>query len=67
MTVQHEDHAKEEDGTKMEFHVIKQQLKKNMKLHRQMNEFQQEHEEQWAQRALMDEIHLYKLRIHPNS
>jgi len=52
----HEDRAKAEDGTKNELHVLKQQLRKNMKLHRQSNELQQEHEQQWAQNALMDEI-----------
>ena len=34
----HEDRAKAEDGTKKELHVLMQQLKKNMKLHRQPNE-----------------------------
>jgi len=56
--VQHEDHATIEDGTKKEFHVLKQQLRKNMKLHRQSNELQQEQEQQWAQHALADETML---------
>ena len=30
----HEDHVKAEDGTKKELHVLKQKLRKNMKLHR---------------------------------
>jgi len=32
--MQHEDHMKVEDVTKKELHVLKQKLKKNMKLHR---------------------------------
>lgn len=40
--VRHEDHAKEEDGTKKELHVLKKQLRKDMKLHKQTNELQQE-------------------------
>ena len=54
--MRHEDHAKAEDGTKKYLHVLKQQLRKNMKLHKQSNELQQKHEQQWAQYALMNEI-----------
>ena len=32
--MQHEDRAKVEDGTKKELHVLKQQLRKNIKLHK---------------------------------
>ena len=39
-TTRHEDHAKAEDGTKKDLRVLKQQLRKNMKLHRQTNELQ---------------------------
>jgi len=34
----HEYSAKVEDGTKKELHVLKQQLRKNMMLHKQTNE-----------------------------
>ena len=42
VTVHHEDHVMAEDGTKKELHVLEQQLRKNMKLHRKSNELQQE-------------------------
>ena len=42
VTARHEDHAKIENGIEKELHVLKQQLRKNMKLHRQMNELQEE-------------------------
>ena len=35
--------------------MLKQQIRKNMKLHRQMNELQQEQEQQGAQHALANE------------
>jgi len=44
VTTQHEVHVKAEDGTKKELHVLKQQLRKNMKPQRQTNELQQEQE-----------------------
>ena len=40
VTTRQEDHVKAEDGTKKELHVLKQQVKKNMKLDRQTNELQ---------------------------
>jgi len=40
VTVWHEDHVKVEDRAKKELCVLKQQLRKNMKLHRQTNELQ---------------------------
>ena len=55
VTMRLEDLMKEEDGTK-EFYVPKKQLRKNMKLHRQMNESQREHEQKWVQHELTAEI-----------
>jgi len=40
--VQHEYYAKVENGIKKQLHVLKQQLRKNMKLHRETNGLQQE-------------------------
>jgi len=37
-TTQHEECTKVEDGRKEELHVLKEQLRKNMKLHRLSNE-----------------------------
>ena len=42
VTAWHEDRAKAKDVTKKELHVLKQQLRKNMKLRRQTNELQQD-------------------------
>jgi len=44
VTTRHEYCAKTKNGTKKELHVLKQQLRKNMKLHRHTNELQQEQE-----------------------
>jgi len=43
--VRHEDRAKVEDVIKKEFHVLKQQLRKNMKLRRHTNELQHDQEQ----------------------
>ena len=51
----HGDRVKAKDVTKKELHVLKQQLRKNMKLCRQTHELQQDQEQQWAQCALTDE------------
>jgi len=38
VTTRHEDRVKTKNGIEKELHVLKQQLRKNMKLHRQTNE-----------------------------
>ena len=49
------DRAKTECGTKLELHVLKQQLKEEHELHRQVNELQLDQEQQGVQHALIDE------------
>jgi len=45
VAVCHEDRVKGEDETKKELHVLKQQLRKNMKLHKHINGLEQEKEQ----------------------
>lgn len=55
VTAWHEDSVKIDNGIKKELHVLKKQLRKNIKLHRQMNKCSRNRNNK-EQHALMDEI-----------